>query len=76
MVKVRCEEIAVQLIVRTYDEHGRPVREQVGQAVKVFRATTPDVWATVDKLLAEANAPQTPAKPTPAPPSVREGKRR
>jgi hypothetical protein len=48
----RCDELLIQLVVRTYDDHDRPVREEVSQPLKVFRAVTPDVWAEVDKALA------------------------
>lgn len=52
MKQTRCEEVIVQLVVRTYDDHGRPLREQVSQATKVFRnAETVDFWAQVDKAV-------------------------
>lgn len=56
MKNTRCEEIVVQLIVRSYDDVGRPVREQVGQPVKVFRALARDFWAEVDKQVSELDA--------------------
>ncbi len=52
MKSSRCEEIILQLIVRTYDDTGCPVREQVSQPRKLFRnAETQDVWAEVDKVV-------------------------
>jgi hypothetical protein len=55
----RCEEIVVQLIVRSYDEEGRPTGEHLlgqlnGQGalvpIKVFRnAETIDFWGWVDR---------------------------
>jgi hypothetical protein len=48
----RCEEVIVQLVVRTYDANGHPVREQTSQPVKVFRnSQTLDFWAEVDKAV-------------------------
>ncbi len=48
----KCEEVLVQLVVRTYDDAGAPVREQISQPVKVFRnAATADFWAEVDKAV-------------------------
>jgi hypothetical protein len=48
----RCEEVIVQLVVRTYDADGRPVREQTSQPVKVFRnSQTVDFWGEVDKAV-------------------------
>jgi hypothetical protein len=49
----RCDEIIVQVVVRTYDESGRPVREVVSPQVKVWRATTPDIWPLVDAVVKE-----------------------
>lgn len=57
MRNTRCEEVIVQLVVRTYDDEGRPVREQVSQQQKVFRnAQTLDFWAEVDKAVAAMEA--------------------
>jgi hypothetical protein len=54
MTSTRCEEVIVQLVVRTYDDEGRPVGEQISQATKVFRnAETADFWASVDKAVAK-----------------------
>lgn len=54
MKNTRCEEVIVQLVVRSYDDDGRPVREQVTQQLKVFRnAKTEDFWGEVDKAIAE-----------------------
>ncbi len=62
MKSTRCEEVIVQLVVRSYDETGRPTGERLlGQPngagglvpVKVFRnAETRDFWAWVDKQVA------------------------
>lgn len=50
MTNIRCDEVIVQVIVRTYDEDGAPVREKTSQPIKVFRnAQTRDFWAEVDK---------------------------
>lgn len=58
MKHTRCEEVIVQLVVRTYDDSGRPVREQVSQATKVFRnAETLDFWGEVDKAVQAMQAP-------------------
>lgn len=63
MKHTRCEEVIVQLVVRTYDDTGRPIREQVSQALKVFRnAETVNFWAQVDKAVTAMQAP--PTKPT------------
>jgi len=63
-MNTRCEEVIVQLVVRTYDENGRPVREQISPQVKVFRnAQTRDFWGEVDKAVKAMQAPP----PTPAP---------
>jgi hypothetical protein len=61
-MNTRCEEVIVQLVVRTYDADGHPVREQITQQVKVFRnAQTKDFWAEVDKAVqAMANSASDP----------------
>ncbi len=69
MKNTRCEEVIVQLVVRTYDDAGRPIREQVSQAAKVFRnAETRDFWSVVDHAVGameqQAAAPPS-AAPTP-----------
>lgn len=80
MKNTRCEEIVVQLVIRTYDDAGRPVHEQPSNPVKVFRnATTLDFWGYVDKAvkgMAAAAAPATtPAAPkAPAPKARKRGK--
>ena len=67
MNKTRCEEVIVQLVVRTYDDAGRPIREQVSQPAKVFRnAETRDFWASIDKVVASMEKAQAaPDVPTP-----------
>lgn len=70
MKQARCEEVIVQLVIRSYDDHGRPVREQISQPVKVFRnAETLEFWGYVDKAVksmmaaaAPADQPQVPRK--------------
>jgi hypothetical protein len=58
MRSTRCEEVIVQLVVRTYDDDGRPVLEQTSQPVKVFRnAQTRDFWAEVDKAVKAMQTP-------------------
>lgn len=57
----RCEEVIIQLVVRTYDDDGHPVREQTSQPVKVFRnSQTRDFWSEVDKAVKAiaASAPE------------------
>jgi hypothetical protein len=72
MKHTRCEEVAVQLIVRTYDDLGRPVREQVTQQFKVFRnAETQDFWAYVDQVVKTMQQP-----PVVEPPPAPKGKKR
>ena len=68
MKNTRCEEVIIQFVVRTYDDQGRPVRERVSQAAKVFRnAETRDFWAFVDKQVAAVEQAQAPvATPLPA----------
>lgn len=64
----RCDVVVVQLVVTTYDEHGRPVHEEVSQPVKVFRARARDFWAEVDKAVkAGQQKPQPSPAPSPAP---------
>lgn len=67
MKHTRCEEIIVQIVVRTYDDAGRPIREQVSDPTKVFRnAETRDFWGAVDKAVAAMNQPA-PSPPGPRP---------
>ena len=67
MKHTRCEEVIVQLVVRTYDDAGRPVLEQTSQPIKVFRnAQTRDFWGEVDKAV---KAMQQPTKPAPVKPA-------
>lgn len=48
----RCEELIMQLVVRTYDHEGRPVLERTSTPAKLFRnAKTQDVWAVVDEAV-------------------------
>lgn len=70
MKHTRCEEVVVQLVVRTYDDMNRPVGEKVTQQVKVFRnAETLDFWAHVDKAVKAMEQPAEP--PAPAKPETR-----
>lgn len=69
----RCEEVIVQFVVRTYDDVGRPVDEQVSKAMKVFRnAETRDFWgAVVDTTVAiMLKQPPPPAAPANGPVAV------
>ena len=50
----RVDSVGVQVIVTSFNEEGLPVGEQVGDPIKLFRASVPDVWAVVDKLFNEA----------------------
>lgn len=75
MKSTRCEEVIVQLVVRTYDDTGRPLQEQVSQPVKVFRnAQTQDFWAEVDKAVKAMQQPA-PQPATAKPVAVRSKKR-
>lgn len=75
MKHTRCEEVIVQLVVRSYDEDGRPIREQVSQPTKVFRnAQTRDFWGEVDKAVKTMETTPAPQAVPPAPPQ--RGKRR
>lgn len=57
MSSTRCEEAIVQLVIRSYDDAGRPIREQVTEPLKVFRnAETHDFWKFVDKGVADIKA--------------------
>jgi hypothetical protein len=51
----RCDELIVQLVIRTYNEDGQPVREVLSRPAKVFRATAPDLWRDIDATVAEMN---------------------
>ena len=54
-MKINCDEVVVQFVVRTYDDSGQPINEQITQAVKVFRnSTTQDFWSIADKAAATA----------------------
>lgn len=47
-----CEEVIVQIVLTTRDEHGDKVGEKTSQPIKVFRnAQTRDFWAEVDKAV-------------------------
>ncbi len=72
MKNTRCEEVIVQIVARSYDDAGRPLRELVSQQVKIFRnADTRDFWSFVDTCVAALET-QTPA---PAAPGAGKGKR-
>jgi hypothetical protein len=49
--RIRCDAVVVQLLMTEYDEHDRPIREQIAQPVKVFRAGAADFWAEADKAI-------------------------
>lgn len=69
MRHTRCEEVIVQLVVRTYDDAGRPVREQVSNPVKIFRnAETRDFWNEVDKAVKAMQQPEPSVAPQPSAP--------
>lgn len=58
----RCEEVIVQLVVRTYDDQNRPVQEHVSQPVKVLRnASTLNFWAAIDEHVKAMTAQATAA---------------
>jgi hypothetical protein len=75
MKNTRCEEVIVHLVVRTYDELGRPTDERVVgssngaggmEPIKVFRnAATQDFWGWVDTAVKAMSAPPA-AVPPPA----------
>jgi hypothetical protein len=85
MKTTRCEEVLVQLIVRTYDEAGRPVGERVlGRPnasggidpIKVFRnGETRDFWAYLDSLVAASEQSTAQATPVVVPPAKTKVKR-
>ncbi len=55
MPNTRCEEVVVQMIVRTYDDENRPLSEERTNTIKVFRnAATQDFWTWVDAVVAQA----------------------
>lgn len=71
---IKCEEVIVQLVIRTYDDAGRPVQEQVSQAQKVFRSGL-HFWDEVDKAVAAMQT--TPAaSPDPAQPAREASRKR
>lgn len=53
----RCEEVIVQVVMRTYDDANAPIAEQTSAPVKVFRnAQTVDFWGQVEKFVAATQA--------------------
>lgn len=80
MKHIRCEEVLVHLVIRSYDEAGRPVDEVTAgrpngaggvSPIKVFRnADTRDFWAWVDKAVAAMKQPAPAAPGAPAPIAV------
>jgi hypothetical protein len=70
MKNTRCEEVIVQLIVRTYDATGRPIAEHNTQPGKVFRnAETRDFWGAIDKQVDQMVKQLNPPPPPPAAPA-------
>lgn len=65
----RCEEVVAQIVVRTYDEHNRPIGEAVTQPVKIFRGQSPNFWQHIDDLIKQRT--KTPASSSPAPAAVK-----
>jgi hypothetical protein len=75
MKNTRCEEVIVHLVVRTYDELGRPPHSSDRprahpsggmEPIKVFRnAATQDFWGWVDTAVKAMSAPPA-AVPPPA----------
>jgi hypothetical protein len=49
----RVDAAIVQLVVVEYDADGRPIGEQLTQAMKMFAGAIPDLPATIAKLNAE-----------------------
>lgn len=47
-VRNYCEEIEFVAIVRTVNDKGQAIASRITNPHKVFRATTPDIWAFVD----------------------------
>lgn len=47
----RIDEIIVAVVVREYNDEGRPIDEKQSKPVKLFRATNYDVWACLDAAL-------------------------
>lgn len=63
--RFRCDKVMVQLIITEYDEHDRPIGERPvpqGQLATIWRATTPDFWAEVDKAVKIETTPPAPPK--------------
>lgn len=50
------DSLIVQAVITTYNDQGEPVKEDLSQTIKLFRAGQPDVWAHLDGLLAETLA--------------------
>ncbi len=77
MKSIRCDAVVVTIIIAELDEHGRPIGELTSQPTKVFRASTPDFWADVDKAVEAMRKQQAaPPEPSPAPIAAVKGKRR
>ncbi len=68
--RARCEEVVVQVVIRSYDDRGRPIGEATCQPIKVFRAQALNFWHHIDTLVAES-LKATPAPPAAPPPSRR-----
>ena len=45
---IRADELMVVVIVRKYNAEGLPIGEAQSVPMKLFRATTPDVWRYID----------------------------
>lgn len=60
-LKLRCDEVLVQCMVRAYDADGQMTDEMLTQPVKLLRSKTgPEmagVWAVVDREVAKIPAP-------------------
>ena len=53
----KCNEVIVQLVVRTYDDAGDPVGEKTTNAVTIFRnSETADLWAAIDRTVERLEA--------------------
>lgn len=61
----RCDEVVVQVIVRSYDSYDRPIGEAMTQPAKVFRSQAPDFWRYVDDLVRASTKAAAPKPPKP-----------
>lgn len=44
----RIDSVILQGIVTTFDDEGKPIHEDALPAMKIFRASHPDIWASLE----------------------------